>query len=163
MKQPNGFTLLELIVVIAIAAVLSAVAIPNFIAYRSNQRLGASAREILGAIKETRMRAVIEQRTAIITFNTTTNSYLAFFDDGSGSGGVAGNEIQDGTEATIVAGELPGDIDMTGASFGTAGAKNWFDMRGMASFNGSVTFANSNGLTRGVTVLQSGHARIIVP
>lgn len=162
MKQQNGFTLMELMVVIAIMATLAAVAVPNFVAYRDNQSLGAGAREILGAIKKTRMRAVIEQRTALITFDPDADTYLTFLDDGSG-GGVAGNDVQDGTEATIVSGKLPGNVDMTGAAFGTFGAKNRFDMRGMASFNGNVTLANSRGLIRRVIVLQSGHARIIVP
>ena len=168
MKQQNGFTLMELMVVVAITAILAAVAVPNIVAYRSNQRLGASARAILSAIKETRMRAINEQANTVITFDIANDKYLAFVDDGAGSvdgdlDGVldgAGNGVQDGTEETIISGNLPGDIDMNNAAFGFLGAENRFDLLGRASANGNVTLTNSRGLIQRVTVLLSGNARI---
>ena len=171
MKRQNGFTLMELMVVVAIIGILSAVAVPNFISYRSNQRLGASAREILAAVKKTRIRAINEQATTVITFDVANDSYLAFVDDGTGSvdgdlDGVldgAGNGVQDGTEVTITSGNLPGDIDITSASFGFLGAENRFNLLGRASANGSVNLTNSSGQTWRVTVLISGNARIVIP
>ena len=171
MKRQNGFTLMELMVVVAIIGILSAVAVPNFISYRSNQRLGASAREILAAVKDTRLRAINEQATTVITFDVANDSYLAFVDDGNGSAdgdldGVldgAGNGVQDGTEVTITFGALPGDIDMISASFGFLGPENRFNLLGRASANGSVNLTNSSGQTWRVTVLISGNARIVIP
>jgi type IV fimbrial biogenesis protein FimT len=168
MKKQTGFTLLELMATIAIIAILSAVAVPNFMSWRTSKNLGAGAREILSAIQETRMIAIKNQIQTVITFDTDTGSYEAFIDDGMGSNdddldGIldkAKNGTREGDEAIIVSGRIPGDIRIINASFGGIGAQNRFDSRGMASANGNVTLANQSGESRKIIVLMSGSARI---
>lgn len=153
MKQQPGFTLLELMTVVAISAVLAAIAVPNFMVWRSNLRLGAGAREILSAIQETRMRAVRDQTLAIITFNSVAGSYESFLDSD-------GNKKRSVNDPVVASGKLPGDIRITNASFGPVGAENRFNERGLASFNGHVILADPRGQRLKIVVNSSGNARI---
>jgi len=108
----DGFTTLELAVVIAIVAIMASVALPSFVAWQNSSRLRGAAINLVGDLEMAKIRAIRENSTVAVLFNT--DSYRIFVDNGSG-GGTAGDWIRNGDEALVQYRELPAGvvIDMT--------------------------------------------------
>lgn len=75
-KNNKGFTLIELIITIAILGIVLAIAAPNFTRYRDNTNLREAARDISSDIQLYKQRAVAENAPYTITFNSGTNDYV---------------------------------------------------------------------------------------
>ncbi|KQC08258.1 MAG: hypothetical protein APR62_04980 [Smithella sp. SDB] len=72
----NGYTLVEVLIVIALMTIISTFAIPAWQNYSTNINLRTAAREIMADIFNTRQRAIEENRnTYLLTFNVANNNY----------------------------------------------------------------------------------------
>jgi len=67
----RGFTLIEVMVVIAILGILFAIALPNFSAWRESHAIRTSTDTLLTHLKQARLLATSENRTVQITFPST--------------------------------------------------------------------------------------------
>ena len=164
MKRDSGFTLAELMVVISIIAIMSAVAIPSLVSWLPNYRLSGAARDVLSAIELARLTAVRENASVGVSFTPGSAAYQLWVDNGEG-GGAANDCSQNGTERILRNGQMPYSIAMSSAVFGAASS---FRFNGMglplqtdgSPGGGSVVLTNSKGKTRTITLSSGGNARI---
>lgn len=65
-RGSRGFTLIELIVVMAIIVVLAVVAVPNFVTFQRNSQLTSTANGLLASINAARGEAMKRNQTAFV-------------------------------------------------------------------------------------------------
>lgn len=151
-KRSNaGFSLIELMVAIAIIGILSSVAVPNMIAWRNNAQFSAAVRMVKSTIEKTRMNAIkTNMRTRVnLTVGSRTISTVEW-DIAANSYGTPKNHL------------LPvGTIISESKFFGT-GTNIVFNSRGMSS-NGTITILSNNGRSADIVVNIVGTSRIQIP
>ena len=81
MKSKSGFTMVEILVVIAIFAILSAIAIPNYFSYRPLHRARGAARQLFTELHYAKMKAVSENKKFQIQYDASNDTYSIYCDD----------------------------------------------------------------------------------
>ena len=170
MRRNSGFSLYEVIVVIAIIAVLAAIAVPNMIGWRNRAKLGDGTRNLYSAFQLAKARAAKENTDVTLSFapsGTTGRDYALFVDDGAGTGdtnppdGVldgAGNGIIDGTETVFLRDQIPTGVSIASTTFSDDAVT--FGGNGLPDGIGSVDIVNSAGETRSLFLSLAGRVRV---
>lgn len=86
----SGFTLIEVIIVLAVVGIMAAIAVPNFYKWLPGMKLKGASRDLYSNMQKARMQAVKENRDISIRFNTATTPGFYYFDmddDGSYTAG----------------------------------------------------------------------------
>ncbi len=146
-RGKRGFTLIEMMVVVAILGIMAAIAIPNFRQYIMQSRLNGAARQVMSDFMSARMTAVSQNRKVKIFF--FSNHQYKICDDADNNG-----TVSDG-EGTVQTRDVQNDYP--GVTF-TSTADPIFNLNGTA--NGTtITLTNPSG-TRTVSLATTGRAMI---
>jgi len=147
MRSNLGFTLMELIVVIAILAVASSLGVPSFIGWRNDAKLRDAVSLLHGDLEFAKLEAVKENDFVAVVFNG--NNYTVFVDDGAG-GGDSGNYVRDGSEQLLRNRRMPAGVRINNTTF--AGNQTGFNGRGRIAVPGIITLVNSAGSQRQIDI-----------
>jgi len=110
-----GFSLIELVVILAVIAVFAAIAVPNYLRWQADEQVKAGARAISDALLLARSEAIRTGNNHLVIFDSALSAPtpIAVIDDGP----------QATANCTIDAGELLHSATLEGdTTFGTVGA-----------------------------------------
>ena len=159
MQRENGFTTIELAVVIAILVTLAAIAVPSLISQNSQAKLRGGANSLRGDLQMAKSRAMRENAIVVIEF--TANGYTIFLDNGVN----AGDWNRDADEVLLKSFQLPAGTNIVlPTTFDPPNNRTRFNGRGFpdsatlsgAGVTGAVTVQNSNGSQRQVIINRLG-------
>lgn len=139
-KENSGFTLIEVMIVIAMIGILSAVAVPRFNAWLPVYRLKSAASDLQSNMQKARGLAIKENMTIPIRFDYTSSPGFYYFDT-SGNG-------------AYTAGEFRVDLSAynSGVDFGTGNATAKWDGNGFSAPPTAVISFGSRGLSNQASV-----------
>lgn len=143
-RQQDGFTLTEILVAVAIMAILAAIAIPNWSTLLPKYALNSAARQVQSELHKLKSRAVAENANFRLVFSTTSYSMEKY----SGGSYTATGESR----------PLPDGITLAGTSDTTLG----FTSRGTSidSTDKTVKLCNIKSAGKNVVLSDLGRIRI---
>ncbi|SCX78447.1 GspH/FimT family pseudopilin [Desulfoluna spongiiphila] len=104
MKNQRGFTLLEIMIAVAMMAIVVAIASPDWQAFISNRRTTGASRELYNVLQHARMKAIKEgQSITVIYFDDKGDAVSGASDDAPqpfAAARISWDQNGDGTPAT---------------------------------------------------------------
>ena len=142
MRKDSGFTLLELMVVIGIVGILSAIAIPSYFQWLPRHRVGNAARTVMSTLEFARINAVKTNADVAVIFDWANERLTV------DSGGT-----------TLRTRQMPNDVDLQDIGLGSPVT---FNGHGFSSDSGQVRVENSKNATlrRSINLTLGGNASI---
>jgi len=147
-KNVSGFTLIEMMIVMAIAAIMAGIAIPSFMSMLPGMRLNGAARQVMTDLMAARMDAV-KQNNEFKIFFLDNHQYKILDDDDND--GVDDSGVEMSRTVNI-------QDNYTGVTFSSTN-NPIFSPRGTATSLPTITVQNSSG-SKTVSVSIAGRVKI---
>ncbi|MFZ5998804.1 MAG: pilus assembly FimT family protein [Nitrospirota bacterium] len=159
-ERQDGFSLVEVLITIAIITIVLTIAIPSFQGYAINRNLKAAARSIESDIFELKERAIAENRQYRMTFTVGTGTYTIDQCTVTGSSCPAW-QAPVGIQQNKTLALFDNSISITNAAFAGGVPTVIFQTRGTVNgAGGSVTITNSRGSSAVIAVNITGRASV---
>jgi Tfp pilus assembly protein FimT len=154
-RNANGFTLTEALIVVFLMACISALAVPNLMNWLNKAKLNGAVNNLKGSLELAKLKAI--QENGPVAVNFTANSYAIFRDTGATLG------VHDAGEEFFRKRSLARGvrIDLSATTFpdtGEGGKRTRFKGRG-TSASGTVYLVNSEGMVKKIIVSSTGRIR----
>lgn len=176
----SGFTLVELLVIIAIIGILVAVSVPTFSIWLPNYQLKSAATDLYSSLQSAKMEAIRANGEYALVFDPGNGSYQLVSGGADRDYATAGDNVVEETIdlANYGAGTGYGNGDATAPIDATRGWDDWvtfddvndganvvvFNARGMinsqTNSGGEVYLQNNNNRAYAVVVLATGVIRL---
>ena len=152
-RSDDGFSLMELMTVMAITTILSVIAIPNFIAWRDSAKLNSAARTLLSDLSLARITAIKSYNPGGVGVRVlfSNSGYTVFIDADK-------NNTVDTGEEVIRNADYPAGVTMSACTF--TGNRTVFYRTGAVSSAGSVFLTRGSGPQMKVVVSLVGRIRV---
>jgi len=151
-NKQTGFTLLELMVVIAIIGILAAASMPNFIGWLQDRHFKSALQQTLGIMHSTKAHAIKENLSTVVEFDTSNGEIRVFSIDGNDT------EVEHLRTYELNPGVSIVSLDITGDS-----SQLRFDSRGLPSpvdKSSTIKFESDRGRSKVINVSMAGRIRI---
>lgn len=150
LRNQKGYTLTELMVVVAIVGVVAAMAVPTYLSYLPHLRLNAAVRDIVSYIRSARAQAAVKGRN--IQLNLIIGNYP----------GADTIQLLDSTTGTPLIGNpvaTPFNVDIYGVTFNNGNPQRLNGNSATAWGTDQIVFTpvgsviNANGSPNGIRIL----------
>jgi len=147
-RNHAGFTIWELMTVIAVISVLSAIAVPNMIGWRERAKLRGAFANLRGDLQWAKIRAIRDHNLVAVVFEPGRYEV----NDASGVT-VRSRQLSAGVVLNLGASTIPVDPD------DSSHLKARFDSRGRCADNGTLILEDSTGEQRKLSINPLGQIR----
>ena len=137
--REGGFTLIEIMITVAIVGILALIAVPNMIGWRAERQLQGAARVFYSDLQNARFTAIREAETVSVLITVPSGDYQIFLDTNQDYTLDAGEEVKNNVTT-------PSNVTVQNVTL--AGNRVQFNSRGMADVGpgaDSLEFINTRG------------------
>ncbi len=158
-NKEGGFTLIEVMVVVAVMAILIAVALPPFVNWRNSLGYRQTARGMTAILREARSRAITRNLQQMVVFKPNSSSYSLLSSSDRAYNTQENGWALDQTQqipATVTIGGNDGTSRANvSVQFNPNGTLRFFDRKGYKNYS-SVTVNTEGGVQYQITMRSSG-------
>lgn len=142
-----AFTLVELVMSLAIITIFSAIAVPRYANFAAHQRAQGAVRRITTDLALAKRRAVLLSSSQTVSFTVATDSYVVgtMMDPDRPADPYRVILAQEPYNATIVSADFGGDADLVFDGYGVADSGGTIVLR-VGGFEKTITVSSTSGL-----------------